>query len=169
MKIILLILFLGLSNIVFGQDIFQAARENNLATLEAYKQKGGDLNVRNQKGYNLLILAVYNNQPETVKWLIDNKILVDNQDDAGNTALMGACFKGNADMVRLLLEKGANPNILNKNQANALFFAATFGHEGIVKLLLTYKTNKSQKDQFGKTPLDYAINQGNESIIKLLQ
>jgi ankyrin repeat protein len=71
-------------------------------------------------------------------------------------------------MAETLLKHGANPNVLNGNNANALFFATTFGHTQIVKLLLQYNVNTLQVDRMGKTALDYAIGQENTEIISLL-
>jgi ankyrin repeat protein len=45
-----------------------------------------------------LIIVCYNNQPEAAKLLLDND--VNAADFGGNTALMGAAFKGYADNLK---------------------------------------------------------------------
>ena len=94
------------------------------------------LAVRVPKGYPPLILASYNEQYEITKYLLDRCAEVDAQDTAGNTALMGVCFKGYQEIATLLLEYGANVNVQNYNGATALIYAATFNQTEIAKLLL---------------------------------
>ncbi|KAJ8350948.1 hypothetical protein SKAU_G00260780 [Synaphobranchus kaupii] len=59
----------------------------------------------------------------TVAILLEAGAHVNAQTLGGETALMKACKRGNADVVRLLLEHGADCNILSKHQNNALHFA----------------------------------------------
>ena len=165
-----LVTLLLLAGNTFAQtdSLFNWARTNNISKLQAYADKGGNLDLQDAKGYTPLILAAYNGNTETVEWLLKYKVNPDLQDAMGNTALMGVCFKGSTPMAETLLKHGANPNVLNGNNANALFFATTFGHTAIVKLLLQYNVNTQQVDRMGKTALDYAIGQDNTEIISLL-
>lgn len=55
--------------------------------------------------------------------LLEAGAFVNSQQVTGETALMKACKKGNVDTVRLLIEHGADCNILTKHQSNALQFA----------------------------------------------
>lgn len=154
---------------VQAQDIFAAARANDTIQIAAYIKQGIDINQANPKGFTPLILAVYNNNKETVKWLISEGAKVDAQDMSGNTALMGATFKGYVDMVDLLIKEGrANVNQVNANGASALIFAATFGQADIVNKLLEAGANKEIKDNRGKTAKDHAVMQENEIIINIL-
>lgn len=81
---------------------------------------------------------------------------------------MGAASKGSLNIVKLLLEKGADPNQLNFNQTNALFFAVTFKHLDIAKLLIDYKTDLTHKDKEDKTVLDHALALEHQEMIDLL-
>ncbi len=55
----------------------------------------------------------------------------------GSTALMLAANSGNAEIVRLLIERGANINASeNKKGQTALMWAAAEGHSEIVSLLI---------------------------------
>jgi ankyrin repeat protein len=55
--------------------------------------------------------AAENNQMHFARWLIDNKANVNHPMTSGWTALHAAAKKKNYDMVKLLLEKGANKKI----------------------------------------------------------
>ena len=81
---------------------------------------------------------------------------------------MGATFKAYPEMVKILVDKGANVNQVNYNGASTLIFAATFGQLQIAELLLAKNADKSLKDRSGKTALDHAKIQENKQMIELL-
>jgi ankyrin repeat protein len=153
---------------VLAQDIFQSARANDVATIEKVVAAGVDVNQANDRGFTPLILAVYNESYDAAQWLINNGANVNAQDKSGNTALMGAIFKGYPKMASLLIPK-ADINQQNFSGATALIFAATFGQEAIAKELLANKADKAIKDQSGKTALDHATLQENEALKAVLQ
>uniref|UniRef100_A0A673SVF3 M-phase phosphoprotein 8 n=1 Tax=Suricata suricatta TaxID=37032 RepID=A0A673SVF3_SURSU len=59
----------------------------------------------------------------TVAILLEAGAFVNVQQSNGETALMKACKRGNSDIVRLVIECGADCNILSKHQNSALHFA----------------------------------------------
>ena len=83
------------------------------------------LNAANDRGFTPLIMATYLDQINIVKELLEKGADVNRQDAAGNTALMGVCFKGNAEIADLLIQGGATINLQNANQSTALIFAST--------------------------------------------
>lgn len=56
----------------------------------------------------------------------------------GMTALMKAAFFGHEPVVRLLLEHGANPNLIRNDRFTALALAAFFGHAETVRTLVAF-------------------------------
>ena len=57
---------------------------------------------------------------------------------AGQTALMLAVSHGRTDMVRMLLQAGADVNTQDEDGSTALMCASEHGHTDIVKMLLAY-------------------------------
>ena len=57
---------------------------------------------------------------------------------AGQTALMLAVSHGRLDMVRMLMEAGADVNMRDEDGSTALMCASEHGHTEIVKLLLAH-------------------------------
>jgi hypothetical protein len=56
----------------------------------------------------------------------------------GMTALMKAAFFGHEPVVRVLLERGADPNLIRNDRFTALALAAFFGHAETVKTLIEF-------------------------------
>lgn len=72
-----------------------------------------------------------------VQLLLNANAQVNIQDDRGVTALMYAAVNGQPDIVRLLLDVGADPNIPSEEEGLTALTMATFrGHLDIVRLLL---------------------------------
>lgn len=80
------------------------------------------------------------------------------QDDYGSTPLHVAAWNGQLGMVRLLLEGGVSPNVVNnKNGWTSLHAAARNGWLEIVKLLLEQGANVDATDFEGKTLLSQVL------------
>lgn len=100
---------------------------------------------------------------------------INKQEGHGRTALMYAIthatyINEREDIVRFLLEQGADPNIQNKKEGfTALHYAAKLNLSGMVSTLLDQKiTSAAIQDKQGKTALHHAVAAGNEKIVKLL-
>ena len=150
-------------------SVFEASRSGDLAALEAiYAADPQLIHAVDGKGFTPLILAVYNEQPAAVDFLLSKGADPNAQDGAGNTALMGVCFKGYKEIAQKLLEGGADVHTRNVNGATALTFAATFGHLEIAEWLLQKGASTEVPDARGKTPRDHARIQENEAMMILL-
>jgi len=69
---------------------------------------------------------------------------------------MAAAATGRPAAVRMLLDKGADPNLRTKRNESALADAATAGNEETVKLLLDHGAEVNVQDIRGYSPLLYA-------------
>ncbi|MCW3109283.1 MAG: ankyrin repeat protein [Segetibacter sp.] len=151
-------------------EIFDACRKNDKEQVEQiYETNPEAIHATDMKGFTPLILAVYNNSVDVVDFLLQKGAKTDGQDAAGNTALMGVCFKGYKELAQKLVDAGADVNERNSNGATALTFAATFGHLEIAELLLKKGANIHVQDARGKTPLDHARIQENWPMYDLIE
>ncbi|VFV32588.1 ankyrin repeat domain-containing [Lynx pardinus] len=91
---------------------------------------------------------------------------VTNQD--GSSPLHVAALHGRADLVPLLLKRGANAGARNVNQAVPLHLACQKGHFQVVKYLLDSNAKPNKKDISGNTPLIYACSNGHHEVAALL-
>ena len=75
----------------------------------------------------------------------------------GCTALMFASNKGHLDIVQMLLQSKAKPDLRDKNGLTALFLAAMKGHYKIVQQLLECGANPNISNRHDMTPLFAAV------------
>jgi len=85
----------------------------------------------------------------------------------GCTALMIAAWNGNAEIVQMLVDAGAQLNVQNNYGRTALFLAAHNGKVEIVKLLIAAGAEIAEKED-AQTALMIVAYNGNAEIIKLL-
>jgi ankyrin repeat protein len=103
--------------------VFDLARGGHTDELSAYVDAGVPVNLTNDKGDTLLILAAYHGAPETVGALLARGADHSRANDRGQTALAAAVFKQSADTVRRLLAAGADPDAGSPSaRATAQFF-----------------------------------------------
>lgn len=76
------------------------------------------------------------------------------RDEGGLHPLHNACSFGHADVVRLLLEAGANPNIKDNWNYTPLHEAASKGKIDVCIALLQHGASTSIRNSENKTPLD---------------
>ena len=103
--------------------VFDLARGGHTQELAAYVDAGVPVNLTNDKGDTLLILAAYHGRPETVSALLDRGADHSRANDRGQTALAAAVFRQSTDTVTRLLEAGADPDAGGPSaRATATFF-----------------------------------------------
>jgi ankyrin repeat protein len=79
-----------------------------------------------------------------------------------------AATAGHEEIVRLLLDCGANVNGEDFRGRSPLSLAASVGHEGIVRLLLERGADINKANSWGESPLSLAASAGYEGIVRLL-
>lgn len=86
------------------------------------------------------------------------------------TGLMHALLKGNTEIVSILLEVGADPNIQD-NFGYYPLMGAIYPPPSIevINILLEAGADPNIKDKEGRTAIDMAEDYGDEEVIKLLK
>ena len=86
--------------------------------------------------------------------------------DFGQISLFSAV--NDEQVLIMLLNAGADPNVVGRNGVTPLHMAALWGHIGITKLLLERGALPNLASFYGETPLLCAVINGFEEVIKLL-
>ena len=149
---------------------FDAAREGDSTLLQTFYNAGLDVNVADEKGYTALILAAYHGHTDTVSFLIEQvKANPCQEDKRGNTALMGAIFKGHVSVAKQLLFADCDIDEENANGQTALMFASLFDRQEIINTLIDKGANPAHIDKAGNSVADIALSQGNYELAKILR
>jgi len=93
----------------FATRLFDLARTGRTDELIPYVDAGVPVNLTNDKGDTLLMLAAYHGHADTVRALVARGADPERANDRGQRPLAGAVFKQEAEVVRALLDAGADP------------------------------------------------------------
>ncbi len=120
---------------------------------------GADATITDVNGLTPLIWAAGIGKPESVAILLErnpNLPLEVKDGVTGDTALMRAVRSGKLESVRMLINRKADVNTVNKQGYSPVQLAAMSGTAEKVKLLIEAKADLSAKDATGRTAMDLA-------------
>lgn len=182
------------------EESLRAALDGDLVTVQRIVERGATPDTADQEGNSLLMLAARNGHVTVVTYLVSRKASVNARNRYGDTALMAAALKGHvevakmlvgngaevnspgwaplhyaafenrAEMVKYLLERGADKNAVAPNEFTPLMLAVRNGHEDAARALLygdpdvNYKTRSS-----GDSALKLAMQKGYVPVVDLLK
>ena len=86
-----------------------------------------------------------------------------------DTALVTAAAEGHTEIVRRLLDHGADVNAVNAFNATPLHEAAVGGHAELVKALIARGADVNATDGNGRTPLERAEEQGESAAAEVIR
>ncbi|WP_019193262.1 ankyrin repeat domain-containing protein [Corynebacterium timonense] len=113
----------------FATKLFNLARTGGMSLLE-YVDHGVAVDMANQDGNTLLMLAAYAGHEELVRGLVERGANVDKLNGHGLSPLSGVIFKKEDAIVELLLEAGADPRA---GSPDAIATARTFGRDDLAE------------------------------------
>jgi uncharacterized protein len=145
----------------YADEWFAAARAGRADILQALLDAHFALETATPEGHTALILTAYNDHPEALKLLMSAGANACAADKNGNSALMGALFKGETGIAKMLLDTRCDIDQTNNAGETALSFAALFGRLDMLPVLVARGANPNHVDARGGTPLQMAIAQRN--------
>jgi len=158
----------------------RAAARGDVELLNILIRHGADVNYVDAQGQTVLMLATvhgfyaqcgndsrlysYGGNAWQVRNLLTAGARLNDRDREGNTALMLAAKYGRSDIVKLLLDAGADIHLKNSHGETALIHATssigTFDEANLkiaVKSLIAGRSNLNEKDEQCMTALAYAV------------
>jgi ankyrin repeat protein len=167
-KIVYLVAALWFSSAHAGsyEDFFRALKQDDAKAVSALLARGFDPNTLDPKGFPGLYLALQEPAPHVAEVLIDwPKTNIEWRTAKDESALMMASLKGQTELARKLVDKGAD---VNKTGWAPLHYAATRGHLQIMELLLENHAYIDAESPNKTTPLMMAAHYGTPEAVKLL-
>lgn len=162
---------------VNNQLLLEAIQRNDPALLKNALDQGASANAT-RNGVPALILAILQQNPQLVKFLLDRGAVVNHAYGNGFTPLLVAIdgyfswgkevlgapslrkapleFKPNAQIIDLLLQRGANPNVVEPGWGFLLLTQAIYRHlaPSIILSLVEHGAKVNTRDWQGARPID---------------
>jgi len=151
------------------EDDIDLLRQALEAGVQVNKKFTEDISVQHE-GMTPLALGAALNKVEAVKLLLTYQVDVNDTFAAlKTTALMTSSFHGHAEIVRLLLKKGADVRIVDLQGSTALGYA--FGGTrdiGVISQLIREGVDVNQKNMLGMNALLLVAGYGDDKMVKMV-
>ena len=155
---------------VSEDQLRQAALDGNIAKVKDLLEQGVNVNAVDSEGHTALIFAAFNGHSEILLDLLTAGAKVDSRDVMGRTALMYGSTGPFPEAVKILLDKGADPNVVDSDEHfTALMHAAAEGHLEVVKVLMSHGADHTLKDIDGDDAVTFAQQAGHTLVVNYLQ
>jgi ankyrin repeat protein/L-ascorbate metabolism protein UlaG (beta-lactamase superfamily) len=113
--------------------------------------------------------AAKENEIERIEILLEeDPALLNSLDENNMTPLNTAALNGHPELVKVLLEKGADISIGDMDNSQPIHCAAISGNIEVAELLLAHGADVNEKDYNGATPLTFATGRGHLEMIRYL-
>ena len=149
--------------------LMYAAFYSTVDCIELLIQKGSNVNAKNSLDETALMWALHD--LAKTKLLVQHGADINAKAKSGNTPLLIATV-GHAkyEIVKFLLDKGADPLAVNNRKENALIRAALFGDTATISLLLSKRIDINAMSMDSTTALlSAASNVNSPVVIQLLE
>lgn len=144
-----------------------AIRSNSLRVVEKLIALGSDVNLQDDEGNSLLLLAVEQQNTELAQLLLEKHANPDLANKNGASPLTVAIKQQNHAMVALLLKHNANPDQSSK-EVTPLLLAASKQDTTTLEMLLKKGANPDVFYKDHISPLTLSIEKENASMVKML-
>ena len=153
-------------------EIWDGVALGRLAVVEEMASGWGDsiLNDYSRDGYTPLQLACFFGREDVARWLVAKgaSLSAVSRNRMAIQPLHAAAAGNHLDIVRLLLDAGADPNAVQSDSFRPLHSAAQNGNAAMVALLLARGADPALIDARGRTARSLAEEAGHVEVLALL-
>ena len=147
-----------------SKRVRSATVDNPKASSSGASKRVANIEKRNKKGETPLQVACAKGDEDRARTLLEDGANCNTQDNAGWTPLHDAVTGIRTNIVRLLLQFGANPSVPGgDHRLTPLHDAVTGGDIEIVRLLVSHGADRDAKDAEGRTPRNIAVGLSEET------
>lgn len=154
-----------------GYSLIHALAEyGDAAPLRVLLERGADPDARDGDGNAAIHLATaHENAEHILPVLLAHSADIDSRTRKGETPLMIAVKNGRADIVKLLIDSGADIGAKDDFEYNAFHHSAYQERADIVRILLANWADVDGVSRYGRTALHIAADRGHGSVVKVLK
>jgi uncharacterized protein len=150
------------------ESLSMCVAEGKEEEVSLFLAAGFSPDTKDKKGIPLLGLCARNEQLSILKLLLRSNAQVDLiSGDRGSTALLDSAVARNKDMMKILIEAGANVNVQSKDGQTALVIVVGAGDEEIAEMLVKAGADPDIKDALGVSARKYATIFGNSKMLAM--
>uniref|UniRef100_A0A8C4ZWQ7 Euchromatic histone-lysine N-methyltransferase 1b n=1 Tax=Gadus morhua TaxID=8049 RepID=A0A8C4ZWQ7_GADMO len=148
--------------------LMEACEGNHMETARYLLRAGASVTHKDVEGFTCLHLAAKSGHYRVVEYLLSTQLIdINCQDDGGWTAMIWATEYKHLDQVRLLLSKGADVSIRDKEENICLHWAAFSGSVEISQLLIKAHGELHAVNIHGDSPLHIAARENRVECVML--
>jgi len=137
--------------------LVQCVAENKVEEVSLFLSAGFLPDTKDKKGIPLLCIAARNGHLSAVEFLLRSGATVDViAEDRRSTALIDSAMERHKDVIKTLIEAGADVNVKNGDGQTALIIVVGAGDEAIVDILVKAGADPDIEDDFGVSARMYA-------------
>lgn len=131
----------------------------------------GLISAVSEDGWLPLHLSAFFGKPEAVKFLLNKgaDVAARSTNPMRNTALHAAAAGRHAEVVSILLERGALPNAQQSGGWTAMHACAQSGDLETAKILLAGGADPSARAENHQRPMDLALTKGQQAMVEFLE
>jgi len=145
-----------------------AARNADAAAMERFLRDGAAVDSRNRLGESALLIVIKKDRFDLARSLVAAGADVNLAAINGTTPLMAAAYGGDIEFVKLLLDKGAKIDAVDRIKKNAVTYAAGEGRTDVVMLFIARGVDPNAVYQNGLTALMWAAGYGRVDTMRAL-
>jgi len=151
-----------------NDSLVQCVAEDKADDVALFFAAGFSPDTKDKKGIPLVCIAARNGNLNTLKLLLYTGAQVNQiAEDRGSNALFDSALIRNKDVVKALIEAGADVNVQSKDGQTALIVVVGAGDEDIVELLVKAGADSDIKDALGVSARKYATIFGNKKMLAM--